>query len=245
MGLSTSTLDHPQTMADVPVPTPVDPSDRASLATTTACVGRPPSKHQLAVLEFDRVSPSLGKPSRKKHLKILDILVVLVSWICLAVAIITITPRLDVAWTLRLQHQLQIIGLMLSIMSQCIRILAPKLWIMMEAWVGKAKLQNFDAIFRDSIMVANAHLVWRALLLAFILLPIDLSLAYKVFVGGYSTHVFGNHRSSYGTTGAPWINKNHGTEIWSCVHDQRNTTVYHGFGRLRDSAIVPANLWIQ
>ena len=97
MSLSTSTPDHPQNMADVPVPTPVDPSDRASVATTAASVGRPPSEHQSAVLEFDRVSPSLGKPSRKKYLKILDILVVLVSWICLAVAFITITPRLDVA----------------------------------------------------------------------------------------------------------------------------------------------------
>ena len=194
-------------MADVPVPTTVDSSDRAFLATTTASVGRPPSEHQSAVLEFDRVSSSLGNPSRKKHFKVLDILVVLVSWICLAVAIITVTPRLDVAWTLRLQHQLQIIGLMLSIMSQCTQILAPKLWIMMEAWLGRLKLQNFDAIFRNSIMVANAHLVWRVLLLAFILLPIGLSLAYKVFVGGYSTHVFGNHRSSYGMTGAPGLTR--------------------------------------
>ena len=194
-------------MADVPKPTAVDPSDRAFLATNTASVERLPSEHQAAALEFDRVNSSLGKPSEKKYLKILDILVVLVSWICLAVAIITITPRLDVAWTLRLQHQLQIIGLMLSIMSQCTQILAPKLWIMMEAWLGRPKLQNFDAIFRNSIMVANAHLVWRALLLAFILLPIGLSLAYKVFVGGYSTHVFGNHRSSYGMTGAPGLTR--------------------------------------
>ena len=193
-------------MADVSVPTPVDPSDRAFLA-TTASVERPPSEHQSAALEFDRVSSLLGKPSGKKHLKILDILGVLVSWICLAVAIITITPRLDVAWMLRLQHQLQIIGLMLSIMSQCIQILAPKLWIMMEAWLGRPKLQNFDAIFRNSIMVASAHLVWRTLLLAFILLPIGLSLAYKAFVGGYNTHVFGSHSSSYGMTGAPGLTR--------------------------------------
>ncbi|KAM0795158.1 hypothetical protein BDR22DRAFT_826265 [Usnea florida] len=153
-------------MADVAVPTAVDPSDRAFLATTTASVERLPSGHQSAVLDFDRVSASLGKPSGKKHLKILDILVVL-----------------------------------------CTQIPAPKLWIMMEAWLGSPKLQNFDAIFRNSIMVANAHLVWRTLLLAFNLLPIGLKLAYKVFVGGYSTHVFGNHRSSYGMTGAPGLTR--------------------------------------
>ena len=96
---------------------------------------------------------------------------------------------------------------MLSIMSQCTQILAPKLWIMMEAWLGRPKLQNFDAIFRNSIMVANAHLVWRALLPAFILLSIGLSLSYKVFVGGYSAHVFGDHRSSYGMTGAPGLTR--------------------------------------
>ena len=216
------------------MPTSVDPSDRAFLATTTASVGRPPSEHQSAVLEFDRVNPSLGKPSRKKHLKILDILVILVSWICLAIAVITITSRLDVAWTLRLQHQLQIIGLMLSIMSQCTQILAPKLWITMEAWLGRPKLQNFDAIFRNSIMVANANLVWRVLLLAFILLPIGLSLAYKVFVGGYSTHVFGDHRSSYGMTGAPGLTR---TTVLKFGPAYMITRLCHFSRKLMDSII--------
>ena len=137
-----------------------------------------------------------------------DLLVVLVTWICLGIAIIAITPRLDVAWTLRLQHQLQVVGLMLSIMSQCLQVLAPKLWIMVEAWCRKPKLQNFDAILRNSIMVSNAHLVWRALLLAFILLPIGLSLAYKQFGAGHSTHVFGTHSSWYGMTGSPGLTRN-------------------------------------
>lgn len=195
-------------MADVQVRTSVELSEIESLATTAASIGRPPSPHQPAKSAVDQVSHSLGKLSRKKHLKVLDLLVVLVTWICLAIAVIAITPRLDVAWTLRLQHQLQVIGLMLSIMSQCLQILAPNLWIMVEAWCSKPKLQNFDAIFRNSIMVSNAHLIWRALLLAFIVLPIGLSLAYKVFVGGQSTHDFGNHTSWYGMTGAPGLTRN-------------------------------------
>lgn len=180
-------------MADVQVRTSVESS---------------PSQHQPAKSDADPVSHSLGEPSRKKNLKVLDLLVVLVTWICLAIAVIAITPRLDVAWTLQLQHQLQVIGLMLSIMSQCTQIVAPKLWIMVEACSNRPKLQNFDAIFRNSIMTSNAHLVWRALLLAVILLPIGLSLSYKVFVGGHSTHDFGNHASWYGMIGAPGLTRN-------------------------------------
>ena len=195
-------------MADAQARISVELSEVASLAATAAYIERPSSQHQLAKSEVDRVNHSLGKPSRKTNLKILDLLVVLVTWICLAIAVIAITPRLDVAWTLRLQHQLQIIGLMLSTMSQGLQVLAPKLWIMVEAWCSKPKLQNFDAILRNSTMISNAHLVWRAVLLAFIILPIGLSLAYKVFVGGHSTHDFGTHTSSYGMTGAPGLTRN-------------------------------------
>ena len=83
------------------------------------------------------------------------------------IAVIAVTPRLDVAWTLRVQYQLQVIGLMLSIMNLCLAILAPKLCIMAEAWRSKPKLQNLDAILRNSIMTSNAHVAWRALLLFF------------------------------------------------------------------------------
>ena len=57
-------------------------------------------------------------------------------------------------------------------------------------------------------MVSSAHLFWRALIRAFILLPIELSLAYKAFVGGQSTHDFGIHTGMYGMTGAPGLTRN-------------------------------------
>ena len=195
-------------MDDGQVGTSVTAPENASLATTAASTGGPPIQHQAAKSDADRVSHSLGMPSRRRSLNILDVLVVLVSWICLAIAVIAVTPRLDVASTLRLKHQLQVLGLMLSIMSQCLRTLAPKLWIMSEAWCRKPKLQNFDAIIRNPVLTSNAHFVWRALLLTFIILPIGLSLAYKVFVGGYSTHNLGHHTSWYGITGAPGLTRN-------------------------------------
>ena len=183
-------------------------SEGTSSATTAASM-RIPSTQTLAVKsDADRVSHSLGKPSRKQHFKISDVLILFVSWICFAIAVIAITPRLDVAWTLRVQHQLQLIGLMLSIMNQCLNILAPKLWIMVEAWRSKPKLQNLDAILRNSVMISNAHVAWRALLLIFIILPIALSLTYKAFIGGNSTHSFGNHTSWYGLTAAPGLTSN-------------------------------------
>lgn len=96
---------------------------------------------------------------------------------------------------------------MLSIISQYLRVVAPKLFIMAEAWCSKPKVQNFDAVLRNSILTSNAHLVWRALLqpffiLAFIIPPIGLSLAYKNFVEGNSTHNFSYHTSGYGITEA-------------------------------------------
>ena len=84
-------------MDDSQVRTSVTASENASLATTSASTGRPPTQHQAALSDADRISHSLGVPSRKSNLNILDVLVVLVSWICLAIAVIAITPRFNVA----------------------------------------------------------------------------------------------------------------------------------------------------
>lgn len=92
-------------------------------------------------------------------------------------------------------------------MSQCLRIVAPKVFIVAEAWCSEPKLQNFDAILRNSVLMSNTRLIWRALLLAFIIIPIGFSLAYKVFVGGNSTHNFGYHTSGYDITGAPGLTR--------------------------------------
>ena len=183
-------------------------SEDTSLATTAASMSKSSTRTQEVNPDLDRVSHSLGKPSRKQHFKILDVLILIVSWICFAIAVIAITPRLNVAWTLRLQHQLELIGLMLSIMNLCLRNLATKLWIMAEASRRKPKLQNIDAILRSSIVTSNVHVAWRALLLTFIILPIALSLAYKEFIGGTSTHDLQNHTVSYGLTAAPGLTSN-------------------------------------
>lgn len=168
----------------------------------------PSTQPQAVKSDADRVSHSLGKPSRKQHFKISDVLILSVSWICFAITDIAITPRLDVAWTLGLKHQLQLIGLILSIMALCLKKLALELWIMAEAWRSKPKLQNLDAILRNSVMVSNTDVAWRALLQIFSLLPMALSLTYKVFIGGNSTHILDNHTSQFGLTAAPGLRSN-------------------------------------
>ena len=176
-----------------------------SLATVAASMSTPSSQPQAVKSVAPSVNDSLGTPSRKQHFKIFDALILFVSWICFVIAFIAITPRLDIAWTLRVQYQLQVIGLMLSIMNLCLGILAPKLWIMAEAWRSMPKLQNLDAILRNSIMTSNVYMAWRVLLLLLYVLPIALSFAYKNFIGGDSTHIFSNHTSRYGLMAAPGL----------------------------------------
>jgi len=71
---------------------------------------------------------------------------------------------------------------------------------MLETCFKKPILQNLDAIPRNSVLVSQTHLLWRALLLALILLPMGLGLAYKVFVGGHTTRGIVPAAMFYGLT---------------------------------------------
>ena len=178
-------------------------SEDTSLATIAASMRIPSTQPQAVKSD---APDSLGKPSRKQHFKTWDVLTLSVSWICFIIAVIAITPR--VAWTIGLKRQLQVIGLILSIMNLCLTILARKLWITVEARRSKPKLQNLDAILRNSITISNVHVAWRASLLTFIILPIALSLEYKNFIGGISTYDYGNHTSGYGLTALSGLSSN-------------------------------------
>ena len=183
-------------------------SNDKSLAATAASTRIPSAQLQAVESDSSSASHSLGKPSQKETITIADTSVLLVSWICFAVAVIAITPRFNFAWSLRLKYQLQLIGLLLSIMNLCLSTLRPKLCFMVESLRSKPRLQNFNAILQNSIIVLHAHTAWRALLLTLIVLPIALSLAYKEFIGGSSTREFRNHTNLYGLTAAPGLASN-------------------------------------
>lgn len=91
-------------MADVQARTSIAASEDTSLATTAVSTGRSPTQYQAGISDADRVSHSLGELGRKNNLDILDLLVVLVTWIRLAIAVISITPRLNIAWTFRFKY---------------------------------------------------------------------------------------------------------------------------------------------
>jgi len=125
---------------------------------------------------------------------------VLATWLCFVLAVITISPRFDVSWKLGAKRQLQVLGLMLSGMGLCTKYLTPRLLIVAESCFGESRLQNYDAFLQGSIMEADTQLGWRTLLLAFIILPIALSLAYKEFLGGFAYHDMSSTGGYYGMT---------------------------------------------
>lgn len=114
---------------------------------------------------------------------------------------IVVHPDLRVAYKLGLVRQLQVVGFLLSIMNQCLRSATPRLFLIIEAQIGRSVLQNYDASLRNSVLTPNASFFWRILLLVFIALPLGLSVAYKDFQLGHATSKSSNSDKYYGMTG--------------------------------------------
>ena len=83
-------------------------------------------------------------------------------------------------------------------MDLCRGIVAAKVYSMIEARYGKSHLQNYEAILRNTMFLSHTSYVWRTLLLAFIILPTSLSLAYKKFFEASSTVALKNTGGHYG-----------------------------------------------
>lgn len=147
---------------------------------------------------------ALGKPCKKADVDKIDIVVVMVSLICLVLSVCVVTPRLSLAWRLGFEDQIVIIGFLLSIMNLCLR-KGISLWFLIfeERW-GGSTLQNYDAILRNTALLSQTSFLWRGTILALIILPLTLSVAYKRFTGGeISTNVYSDFPGSYGIASAP------------------------------------------
>ncbi|RYC55871.1 hypothetical protein CHU98_g10337 [Xylaria longipes] len=72
-------------------------------------------------------------------------------------------------------------------MNLCLASVAPTLFTLLEAKLGPSTLQNYDGIVRNSPLATGLSLMWRAVLVLMLALPILLSVAYKAFLGGEST----------------------------------------------------------
>ena len=86
--------------------------------------------------------PSLGKPTRKKKFHIKDVLITLLSLLCLVIAIVTVANE-TISWRLGVgNRQLIVLGFLLSIMNLCLSSLAPTLFLLLEAKFDPSTIQN-------------------------------------------------------------------------------------------------------
>lgn len=140
-------------------------------------------------LEFDRVSkdnPPLGLPATKKRFRTQDILVGVISLLCLAMAVLSVASE-PVSWHLGVgNNQLIVVGFLISIMSLCLNSVAPNLFLLFEAKFGNSTIQNYDGILRNKPLASRLSVIWRLVIVFMLALPIGLSVAYKKFAGGHS-----------------------------------------------------------
>jgi hypothetical protein len=156
-----------------------------------------PSSFELSpppvVADSERLRPvgqtHLGEPRCKPSLNKIDLCTVLASFACLAASICVVTPHLTLAWRLKFNGQIIVIGFLLSIMNLLMKRIAPTLFLILESRWGSSRLQNYDAILRNTMSLSKTGFFWRATLFVFLFLPLGLSVGYKRFTGGRSSAV--------------------------------------------------------
>lgn len=129
---------------------------------------------------------SLGKPTAKRRLHVMHALAASLSLICMALAIASVADE-RLSWRLGVKnHQLIVLGFLLSIMNLCLASVSPNLFLLLEARFGSSTLQNYEGILRNQIFSSKLTLIWRLSLLLNLALPLALGVAYKTFTGGTS-----------------------------------------------------------
>ncbi|KAI9717813.1 MAG: hypothetical protein M1812_004542 [Candelaria pacifica] len=129
---------------------------------------------------------ALGKPHTKPSFDTFDLVAVFSSLACLVISVCVVAPSVGLSWRLRFEGQIVVIGLLMSIMGLCLRRIAPTLLLILEARWG-SRLQSYDAILRNTAVLSQTSLLWRGIILFFVILPLALSAAYKKFTNGLSS----------------------------------------------------------
>lgn len=151
-----------------------------------------------------------GQPAKKSRLQSIDLLVAGSSLVCLGLAITAVANE-TVSWYLgRKNHQLIVVGFLLSIMNLCLGSIAPTFFLILEARFGPSTLQNYDAILRQQLLRSRVSIVWRLVLLTVVVLPLGLSALYKSFAGGQSVRsvdatAYHGIETYYGVFGPPGV----------------------------------------
>lgn len=129
----------------------------------------------------------LGKPARKPHFEKSHAFATTLSWICFLASCVTIAPQLRLAWLLRYEGQIVVIGFLLGVMNLCTSTVIPQVLLLLERRFGRSSLQNYEALLQSRPLSPGASFVWRFIMAFFVGLPLGLSVVYKRFLGGMST----------------------------------------------------------
>lgn len=161
----------------------------SSAAVKPAAQQQPPAQQeQVAQLQRDPDIPGLGRSERQPRFDRTYMWEVAISIACLVASVLVINPRVPLSHNLGFQNQLIIIGALLSLMNQCMKMrLLPRIFLVLEARLGRSILQNYSAILTNDFLAPDTTFIWRALLFFFLLVPIGLSIGYKYLLGGVSS----------------------------------------------------------
>ena len=143
-----------------------------------------------------------GIPQSKPLMTWLDVGVVVLSLLCLTIAILTVWSR-NIACTLGQTYQLIVIGFLLSIMAICTQRQLPQLSLLYEVYLGHSSIKNIDALLKNNPWSLGMDLRPRLSLLLMVILPLALSASYKTFSGGESSIQIASNPSVFGVVDAP------------------------------------------
>ncbi|KAL6364367.1 hypothetical protein LRP88_01767 [Fusarium phalaenopsidis] len=127
---------------------------------------------------------SYGVPTKKSSWNTIDVLALMVSYLCCALCFIVVAPSFPLAWTLGFNSQIVALGFLISIMTMCNKRIATRFLVSVEIRWGSSALQNLEAILGSSIFIPKSDLVCRVAILILSALPLVLSASYKTFSGG-------------------------------------------------------------
>ena len=134
-----------------------------------------------------------------------DVAAVIVSLLALLFAILTISPSRTWAFQLSYTGQIIVIGFLLGIMNQAMSRVLPFFCLVSERRMGDSTLQNFDGLLRWSPVATGMSIIWRALIVLSIALPLVLSVLYKRYNGGVGTVFLADIQSYTGPAAPPGL----------------------------------------
>lgn len=146
--------------------------------------------------------PSLGKPSKKRIVSWKDILLIAVVVGCLAAAICSVFQNSSAVY-LGQTNQLVIVGFCLAVIALITQRQLSTAFLLYQVQHGTLTLQDLEAIIRTSLFISRTGVLSRLLLLLLLGLPLGLSVAYKRFVGGFSSIEIEGQAGMFGLSSPP------------------------------------------